>query len=531
MSRLLRQLDLHSPDRRRRIESRKPWKGLVTVSVLLAVLAGSGAGVRAASTGRDSLDSFTEQLDTRVTELMASYEVPGAVLALVSDGQVVWSEAYGYADVATRRPMTVDTVNRTESISKSLTAWGVMRLVEQGVIDLDDAAAAHIDQWRFPESPHAGADVTIRQLLNHTAGLPLGTIGVHYPPDGAMPSLEENLTREARLVAEPGTSFLYSNVGFNTLESVIEGASGRDFADYMREEVLVPLGMDRSTFGWSPELTPPIPTGYELDGTPVPVYVYPEKASGGLLAPVEDIARFVAAGMTGSYYVDHGVLSLGGLEELYNPNVEISGIYRFVADSYGLGHFVETLSTGQQAVWHGGQGHGWMTHFHSVPNTGDGIVILTNSQRSWPMIAHILGVWSEWNNLPPVGMTFINQATTVVWVVVAVLVMISLLLFWRAGSGLVSGKRHFAPLSHQSRFLRLSQALFAVLILILGTSVAQDLWAFFITPLFPRSSTWLAASTLALALALLSSALTPPLRYSSVTVEGSRRDNVGMSAT
>ena len=92
---------------------------------------------------------------------------------------------------------------------------------------------------------------------------------------------------------------------------------------------------------------------------PVPPYVYPVKASGGLFAGVEDIARFVCAGMTGSYYADHTLLGPEGIRKLYTPEVDIPGLFGLVSDSYGFGHFIENLSDGRQAVWYGGGlGHG-----------------------------------------------------------------------------------------------------------------------------------------------------------------------------
>src|SRR5690606_26332007 len=119
-------------------------------------------------------------------------------------------------------------------------------------------------------------------------------------------------------------------------------------------------------------------TGYDLRGAPVPPYVYPVRASGGLLATVDDVARFVAASMTTPGARTSPVLAIESVHQLHVPRVRIAGLYWFVADAYGAGHFTEELRDGRLAVWHGGQGHGWMSHFHAVPEAGDGIVILTN---------------------------------------------------------------------------------------------------------------------------------------------------------
>ena len=139
-------------------------------------------------------------------------------------------------------------------------------------------------------------------------------------------------------------------------------------------------------------------------GQPIPVYVYPATASGGLFSTVDDIARFVAAGMTRFGNTGHAVLSPETIAELYVPGVDTASFYSIVFDAYGYGHFIENLSNGYRAVAHGGQGYGWMTHFHAVPETGDGIVILINSQRSWPFFVYVLSDWARWIGAGSVGM-------------------------------------------------------------------------------------------------------------------------------
>ena len=97
-----------------------------------------------------SLDAFTEYLDGRIPQLLNQYDVPGVGIALVRDGELVWSGVYGYADLEHERPMTIDAICRAESISKSITAWGVMRLVEQGLVGLDDPVQQYLGTWALP---------------------------------------------------------------------------------------------------------------------------------------------------------------------------------------------------------------------------------------------------------------------------------------------------------------------------------------------------------------------------------------------
>jgi CubicO group peptidase (beta-lactamase class C family) len=360
---------------------------IISVSIILPV---SGA----AHDGK-SLEELITHLEQRIPALMDSYNIPGVAIALVEDGEIAWVNAFGYADLAEGREMTGDTYCRVQSISKSVTAWGVMKLVEQGKVDLDSPYLQYVTDWTFPDSEYPVEEITVRQLLSLSAGMPLGNVVQRYSPTEEVPPIRTVLSEEALAFQAPGVSFYYSNVSINLLELLIEEVSGRDFADYMQEEILTPLGMNHSSFTWSKDFEPPVPYGYDLKNRPVPVYVYAGKASGGLFASAEDIARFISAGMTGSYQKYHGVLKPETIEMLYQPQVEMAGFYALAFDYYGLGHLIELLPDGPLAVSHGGQGAGIMTHFHSVPEDGRGIVILTNSQRSWPFISYILSDWAK----------------------------------------------------------------------------------------------------------------------------------------
>lgn len=160
----------------------------------------------------------------------------------------------------------------------------------------------------------------------------------------------------------------------------------------------------------------------DLRGRAVAPYVYRGRASGGLHAAAADIARFATASMHGSR---QSVLSNAGVEALHRPVVAVGGLFGFAADGYGLGHFTETLSDGRRAVWHGGQGFGWMSHLHLVPASGDGIVIIADSQRAWPLFAVILREWSHDLGVDPVGMTRVLWAETAALAAIGILAAIS----------------------------------------------------------------------------------------------------------
>ena len=484
----------------------RPGVKILAVCVLSLVLLASMARIPQPARVQkgDSLAAFTDQLHARIPGLMDIYGIPGACIALLTGGQTVWTHAYGYADLDAKREMTEEAYLRVQSLSKPVTAWGVIKLAEQGKIALDEPVMQYIKDWSFPPSPFSAERVTVRQLLSHCAGLPLGDVFQTYSPHQAMPTLTERLTAEAVLINEPGARFSYSNTGYNLLELLIQQVTGCDFAEYMRREVLLPLGMDHATFVWSGDLQPPVPLGYDLSGKAVPVYVYPERGSGGLFASAGDMAAFVAAGMKGS---DQQVLSPESIAMMYTPAVYDLGLYSLAFDAYGMGCYLENLPGGERAISHGGQGTGWMTHFHAVPETGDGIVILTNSQRSWPFIACLLSDWAKWSGLPPPGMSRIIWGEYALWALTGAILFIALWQAWGLAEGLLSGTRRFAPLKLGTRCLRLAKAGFSIALL------AGLIWCagqryLFLSSVFPGASSGLAGAAGALAVVLLLSAFT-----------------------
>jgi len=475
----------------------------VAFIILLVFVAGCDRDAQEVS---HSDEEFLEQLDQRLPVWMERYEVPGVSIAIVSSGELTWSDAYGFADLEKRTRMTSETVCRVESISKSVTARGVMKLVEKGKIGLDNPVIHHLKSWEFPETDVGAERVTIRHLLSHSSGLPLGTIGLEYAPGDDKLSLRESLTREVQLVQEPGKSFIYSNVGFNLLELLIEDVSGQSFADYMKEEILLPLGMQNASYEWREGFPTAVPNGHNLSGKPVPVYVYSEKGAGGLFASVEDIARFVSSGMLDQFYYPDSVLTQISIKELYSPVIDVANIYSLVADHYGLGHFIETMPNGQIVVFGGGQGNGWMTHFHLVPETGDGIVILTNSSRSWPLISHILSDWAEWNGLGSVGMGLIAKAITGFWILIGLILTVSFWQMYRIIRNSIKGKRKFdLQIKNYSGVQFVQLAMAVILISVLIWSLTREY--LMITSVFPGASGWLLSAILIFALVLLMSAL------------------------
>ncbi|TFL16639.1 class A beta-lactamase-related serine hydrolase [Jannaschia formosa] len=447
--------------------------------------------IASAVVAQDGASPLRTRLSETASARIESDGVAGAVIVLLRDGEAVWTGAFGMADPKRGIPMTEDALFRVESLSKPLTAWGAMRLAETGRLGLDAPIDVCLTRWRLPE----GADlITPRALLRHSAGIGLGDYAARFPPEGPRPGLPEHIAQDFRLIAAPGTGFSYSDTGYNLLELVIEGCTGEDFAGLMAHEVLSPLGMPGASFDWTGAN---MPVGHDLRGRPVTAYVYPGRASGGLHATAADIARFAIAGMAGA---EQSVLSPEGVASLHHPEVAVGGLFGFAAEGYALGHFTETLSDGRHAVWHGGQGYGWMSHMHLVPETGDGIVILSNSQRAWPLFAALLRDWSDSLGVAPVGMSRVLLAERAARIGIALGLLVGALGIWMASR---PGRRlRFAR--------RTAGGVGAALILWPLWAAAQDY--LFLFSILPGLWPWLGAASGLAGLGLSALALAPERR-------------------
>ena len=265
--------------------------------------------------------------------------------------------------------------------------------MEQGRIDLDAPAESYLSRWQLPASPFDSDGVTIRRLLSHSAGL--SNQDYSPLPVRPLPSLEESLAGESggvnarsgrddvRLSMEPGQQLSYSNGAFTILQLVIEEITGEDFSAFMQREVLDPLGMSSSTFQWRADMQASTAIGYDDAGQPMPNSMFTERAAGGLYSTATDMARFMAAGMPGpdGETPGRGVLTPETFSLMTAPFTLPDQMRA------SLGYEVEALPNGATGIGHGGSNTGTATQFLTLPDRGEGIVVLstvvTTQSSAW----------------------------------------------------------------------------------------------------------------------------------------------------
>jgi len=429
----------------------------IIIAIAFITLMIINTGLSKAEAGKQEVSAH---LDDLIPDLISLHDIPGASIALIKNGDVVWSKGYGYQDLEEDEPVNADTLFRAESITKSITAWGVMNLVEKGYIGLDDPLDKHLTSWQLPETEYSEEAVAIRQLLSHSSGI---TGGTDYElPGTERPPLEEVLAGEhsldqAKLVREPSSSFEYSNQGFIILELLVEDVTGKSYDDYIEELILDPLAMSNTTYNHGEEVQARLATSYYLNGEPVPMHVYPFKTPGGLISTAADLARFYAAGTdTDGQEKGRGILTAESVEVLYTPVIEPADFYAYGSDGVGLGYFIDYLETGEKAVFHGGEGAGSLGMAYAVPESGEGIVVLTNSKGSWPFLFTVLGEWAETSGFSQPAMSRLySNLQTGVWAAIIALIAISAYIIGSLVFGFRAGKIKLAPLSAKARGFRI----------------------------------------------------------------------------
>ncbi|MBI2912620.1 MAG: beta-lactamase family protein [Chloroflexi bacterium] len=317
------------------------------------------------------MSTVTRRLEETIRETMARRRVAGLALALVKDGELVAAEGFGVANVESGEKVAPNTRFAILSVTKTIVSTAVMQLRERGLFALDEPVNQCIAPARITNDWEAESPVTTRQLLTHTAGLPVGM----YLNSGKLP-LAEFVTRNARTVYRPGTDMVYANWGFDAAGVLISRLSGRPVDDYLRESIFEPLGMTASALA-SPDDGEPRACGHyrsalddKLRTVPIPDWpTIPAAPAGGVWSNVLDLAKFLIAHLTGGA----GILSGASIDEMHRMHARQGD-----SDSgQGIG-FRVTRVNGRHTILHGGD-DGFTAFIAAQPEASVGVAMLMNT--------------------------------------------------------------------------------------------------------------------------------------------------------
>jgi CubicO group peptidase (beta-lactamase class C family) len=338
----------------------------------------------AQSPNRQGWDPYT------LPELMERFGVPGVSISIIKDFQIYWSKGYGQADVTTKSPVRSDTMFQAASISKPVTAFAVMRLVDAGKLSLDEDVNRYLKSWKVPENEFTrGRPVTLRALLSHTSGTGDGFGFPGYPPSAERPSLVQILNGEKPSNVgpvfwerPPFTAFKYSGGGTVVVQLLLTDTLAKPFQEILNELVLEPVGMTNSTY------EQPLPPqraanaarahngrGREMDAK---WHVYPEQAPAGLWTTPTDLAK-LAIELQKALRGESKLLSRASAQEMVTP---------VGTGPYAVGFAIERRNEGWY-FGHGGSNWGFQCNLLAHRLKGYGFVVMTNSDSGGRLNAEV----------------------------------------------------------------------------------------------------------------------------------------------
>jgi CubicO group peptidase (beta-lactamase class C family) len=317
-----------------------------------------------------------------IEERMEHYGVPGVSVAVINNGKIEWTKVYGIMDKESKSPVTAKTLFQAASISKPVTAYGALTLVEQNKITLNENINTYLKSWKVTDNEFTkDKKVTLKNLINHSAGITVhGFLG--YSPDLPVPTLIQVLNGTSPANSGPSVvdkvpeeSYRYSGGGYNIVQQMMIDVEGKPFPEIMNELVLQPLEMNNSSYNQplTGEQLSLAATGYLPDGAMVKGkrHTYPEMAPAGLWTTAEDLAKF-AVNMQETLKDN----SKKGLSKEMTTKM----LTPFVEDFIGLGIFIINREN-EIYFGHGGWNEGFSSEMIAHKDKGYGVVVLINANQ------------------------------------------------------------------------------------------------------------------------------------------------------
>lgn len=326
----------------------------------------------------------------KLTERMKFYKTPGVSVAVINNGAIEWARGYGVREAGRIDPVNPETLFQAASISKPVTAMATLKLVQEGVLKLDDDVNQKLTSWKVPDNRFTkDRKVTLRNILSHSAGLTVhGFNG--YVAGEQIPTLLQILngvkpanSGVVKVDHQPNQQFKYSGGGYVIIQQLLSDVTGKPFNKFMKEIVLDKLGMKRSAY------QQPLPeskrmlaaSGHDDRGGMIrgAWHIYPEMSPAGLWTTPSDLAQFAIEIQKSVNGKSSNVLDRKITTEMLTPQI----------GGWGLG--LQLAGKGESARFvHGGANEGFKSVMIAFKNTGQGAVVMTNSNKGTQLAIEII---------------------------------------------------------------------------------------------------------------------------------------------
>jgi len=321
------------------------------------------------------------EIDSYLLEQVNAADIPGLAVAVVQNGSVIFSRAYGVRELGKEEKLTSEHVFHFASVSKPFVATAIVQLAEEGKLELNDPLVKHLPYFHLSDERYR--EITIQQMLNHTAGMPDVEDYEWDKPqfdDKAAERYVRSMESE-RLLWAPGSGWAYSNMAFDALGDLIAKASGVSFEEYVRINIFEPIGMKGSSFIY-PEIDESFRTTGHVGNPAIVSDIYPynrrHAPSSTLNSSVAEMTRWMLVNLGRGELGGRRILSAESYDILWTPSTElITSRGEEIGLTWLLGEHA-----GHRTVFHGGGDTGFRSYILLLPDDGIGIVIASNWQET-----------------------------------------------------------------------------------------------------------------------------------------------------
>ncbi len=364
----------------KRIKSKSFGVGILTLECFLAcsLIFTPSLSVKSQTTSSQSPTDFSEVRKLIQKEMFAR-KIPSISVAVARKGEIIWEEAFGFADKENGIPANQDTMYYVASVTKSFTATAVAMLAERKQLDLDRPINEYIKPMKVWSPIWNPREATVRRVATHMGGLTTFGRNCWADQDNCRISADETIARYGIIFWRPGDHFDYSNLGYGILGEAIRGASGKSYADFLRDELFLPLGMTRASVG--------VASGFEkyaaIRYSPVngrrAIAFSASPAASGIYCNAHGLALFGMFHLKSHLANQKAILSDKSIEMMQNSTASTGGSSR-----YGMGWWVTEDLNGYRSLLGQGGTDDAMAFLRLIPSEEIAVVMLTNTGDEFP---------------------------------------------------------------------------------------------------------------------------------------------------
>ena len=357
-----------------------------------------------------------------IADRLAYWKVPGVSIAIIENGNVVYSKGFGVANVETGAKVDEHTLFHGASLSKPVNATAAMKLVQEHRLELDTDINTQLTAWKLEKNKFTEArPITLRRLLSHTAGMSMPFMGKGWPTTKPIPTIVDILsgrppatqpaTRPVHVEEIPGRRFHYSGGAVTISQLMIEEATGKPYSTYITKNIFEPLGMSETTFDQTlsdeklKHAAPGYKAGARVNG---PENVYPAMAAAGIWTTAFEYCNLVIELRNAAMGKPAKILSQGAAETMMVPYVANEKNASGLAATVGMGLFLYGQANQPSHIfYHAGSHAGYSCYMVGQLETGHGAVVMTNGEDAFDLIAEIIQTigteygWPDYHFIPP----------------------------------------------------------------------------------------------------------------------------------